>query len=189
MKRTHSSFNSFISILKTPLSRKKMPWDLPIYSSDSNHHENMNIAIADINSRASEHTFSYRNYTCKISLTSRDTWNGYIEINPFHVCYGIDHTNTLKTSDEFYLSVHGGLSYSYTDKKGTVLGFHTGHIGDFIPSILPQDVNCNFHYSTFRKFNWVKKQLRKLAEQLYFYNENIEGISILFKEEEDEFID
>lgn len=144
---------------------------------------NYEIALKDIKFHSKDNNFLYRGYKCRVSLTRRNTWNGYVELYPFHVCYNLDHKNSLKDSNEFYLDVHGGLSYSYTTDKETVLGFHTCHIGDFIPTHQVGDINCNFNYVTYRTFDWVVNQVVDLVDQLYFYNENIIDLSFLFRED------
>ncbi|MDD4930923.1 MAG: hypothetical protein PHG66_02055 [Candidatus Colwellbacteria bacterium] len=160
-----------------------MSFHIPVYSVDRNYDENYAIALNDIEFRSKINMFLYRGYKCIVSLTPRKTWDGFVEILPSRVCYNLDHRDTRRENNDFFLDVHGGLSYSYTTDKETVLGFHTNHIGDFIPLHLKGDVNCNFNYTTFRTFDYMVKELRSLVDQLYFYDENVVDLSFLFCDE------
>ena len=145
--------------------------DIPIYSLDQNNDVNYAIIENDIKNHPYDETFEYKGYKCEISRSHRNTWDGYVTIDASHVCYNINYLNTRNEKDDFYLNVHGGLSYSFTTPTNTVLGFHTCHVGDFIPTNLHSDVKYNFHYSSFKTFEWVKKRVIKLVDQLQLYNE------------------
>jgi hypothetical protein len=159
---------------------------IPSFSESQNERDNYEIAVKDILCRPSTNTFSYRGYNCIVVLSERNTWDSYVTLESPHVCYNIHHENTLNDTDEFYLIVHGGLAYSYTNDGETVIGFHTCRIGDFIPSHKHGDINSNFNYTKFREFDWVVNETVKLVDQIYFYNENIFDISFLFREEREE---
>lgn len=157
--------------------------DIPVYSVARNASENHFHALKNIDSHPKINTFLYRGYKCMITLANRNTWNGYVTVDSFHTCHNLNHKNTLRERNEFYLDVHGGLSYSYTTETETVFGFHTCHIGDYIPTHRPGDINCNFNYTTFRSYEYVVNEIVKLVDQLYFYHENVIDLSFLFRED------
>jgi hypothetical protein len=120
--------------------------------------------------------FEFAGFPCLALRNYHGSWCGYVGVPPGHPAHGVPY-------DDVDVNVHGGLTYSnrcqepicHSPKPGESddvwwLGFDCGHGFDFIPGLVAvlKTIGVD-HYSygeVYRDLNYVKAEIRSLAEQL-----------------------
>lgn len=107
---------------------------------------------------------------------------GYCEVPKDHTYWGLDY-------DQIPIEVHGGLTFSDFIDNEWLIGFDCGHSFDLLPSIeqmrdryrdegleelKKQFPNSPIWESTYRTFQFVEDECRKIAEQLILVSYNHE---------------
>ncbi len=129
--------------------------------------------------------WQHKGYECMLVRNMHTLiWCGYVGVEPGHPAYG-------KKYDQVDVSVHGGLTYADACDDGFIchtvppggednvwwLGFDCAHYMDLVPSMKlvekeiqekdPGNRLGNMDtWSTYRNFEWVKKETEALADQL-----------------------
>ena len=97
--------------------------------------------------------------------------NGYVALPKGHRVWGYGY-------DDIDVEVHGGLTYADEDKETGewVFGFDCSHAGDISPKLLAtlmkyvdtdaETMDWRMRTEVYRTFEWVKKEVVKLAKQL-----------------------
>lgn len=118
-------------------------------------------------------------YKCRIERqTSSGTLCGYVGVFKGHTAWGMSYDE--EGLDVYIHEVHGGLTFSSTDKNGVHwFGFDTAHGGDFCPKIAesmlkyaPESMNRLqgnrlFTGETYRTWEYVEDEVRKLVAALW----------------------
>lgn len=102
-------------------------------------------------------TFYHLGYECFIKRNDIFLfWNGYVK----------DHTNNYYTHFNYFDNIiHGGITYY--NISDNVLGFDCGHITDIIPFELLYDDYPKINEKTFKNYDFIINETKKLAEELY----------------------
>lgn len=124
--------------------------------------------------------FKHRGFACLALRGPADAWCGYVAVPPGHPAHGQHY-------DQVDAHVHGGLTYSsacqgeicHIPEPGEPddvwwLGFDCAHGGDVIPGFfklreekMPQLSSfCGLSGEVYRDLEYVKGEIRSLAEQL-----------------------
>lgn len=105
------------------------------------------------------YSFDYEGYKCEIKRQDGWYWTGYVYLQSTHPDYN-------KHCTEIDVGVHGGLTYSSEGK----IGFDCAHLHmDIDPShlVYRQQQNLKLYSkSTFKDYEYVKKEVESLAKQL-----------------------
>jgi hypothetical protein len=133
------------------------------YSKEKN---NLDSKIYDIISKEPDYfDFVHKNLPCRI-LRHFGNLNGYVGVPKGHKLFE-------ERYDTFDIDVHGGLTfgsfYEIQDSKYNdyfYFGFDTAHAGDLMLSISSATAFLRTS-TTYKDFEYVKKQTIHLAEQLY----------------------
>lgn len=85
---------------------------------------------------------------------------GYVGVDKLHPLYDIDYKN---------LEVHGGITYHGKDDDWRhdlfYFGFDCAHFNDFMP-YMPQFSPTPIYGKTYKNFDFVKKEVESLTNQL-----------------------
>jgi hypothetical protein len=82
--------------------------------------------------------------------------NGYIvfirrgngDVNNGYVLLPLNHQYENMDYNDIPVTVHGGLTYKAKEEDGWVIGFDTGHRGDFVPNIPGNNDEPDSYYWT-----------------------------------------
>lgn len=107
-------------------------------------------------------------YKCSIKRNMYWNWLGYVELPKNHPYYDKNYVDI-----EQNFNVHGGLTYGENGK----FGFDSGHLEDLSPGKIYMDHQMNDELTRFRNmynrvasyrdYDYVKKEVKKLALQFY----------------------
>lgn len=111
--------------------------------------------------------FEYAGMRCAIVRCRGGHLCGYVRVEPGHVLHGIDYSDV----DYDRVDPHGGLTFGrmLPDDAliggGWWLGFDCNHYGDATPE-------CGeFSDTIYRGFGFVRREVRRMAEQIAAYVE------------------
>lgn len=125
-------------------------------------------------------------YPCLIVRGPFGALCGYVGVSEGHPAFGVDYRDVptpLECDDDYFPSVHGGLTFSSfcahsaAESRGIChapapgepdrvwwLGFDCVHSGDTCPSYQRQ---CYTEYESYKDIGYVRAEVRSLDSQLY----------------------
>jgi len=102
------------------------------------------------------------NLTCRIRRGGGGALCGYVAIPPSHPLY--------EEADraESELDAHGGITFTgpFEPRGHWWVGFDCGHYMDLLPGMLALGVGDTRRNKTYRTFEWVKREVERLALQV-----------------------
>lgn len=121
-------------------------------------------------------------YKCRIHRSeTHGSLNGYVGVFKGHPAWRVTYQDIVR---DMHLRVHGGLTFSDTDKDGVHwFGFDTAHAGDFCPGIVMsmlkyapdsdtksrwmRGANGMFGNETYRTWEFVEGEVHALVRALW----------------------
>ena len=114
------------------------------------------------------YNFRYNNLQCSVKRCSGDNWCGYVEFLHSVVDFNEDDSDNIE--------VYGDITYFQKMENGLFkAGFDTSHFQDLSPIdflIKYPDLISIPDYKTYKTYDFVVNETKKLARQISGYNNN-----------------